>query len=274
MLKSKYPNFGFVTFTDELKTNTAKMKLLYYIPLLCVTLMFSLQSCDETTDVPVDFGYDYFPLEVGKYMVYEVDSVVYDITTGSSSITTNTIQVREEITNSFVDNEGRTVFRLERSERQDAASPWSVRDVWTTAVTDRQAERVEENLRFIKLVFPVSTETTPWNGNKFIDETTVISVAGESISVFKNWLYEYRTTGESVEVNGELYSDVTTVYQADEENLIELRLSKEQYARGVGMIYREMKILDTQCIAPCETMTWEEKAEKGFIVRQTLVEYN
>ena len=114
----------------------------------------------------------------------------------------------------------------------------------------------------------------PWNGNKFIDEGTVISVAGESVTIFKNWLYEYRGTGESVEVGGQIYNDVVTVYQADEENLIELRLSYEQYARGIGMIYREMKILDTQCILPCEGETWEEKAEKGFIIRQTLREHN
>ena len=27
----------------------------------------------------VDFGYDYFPLEIGKYQTYVVDSIVYDI---------------------------------------------------------------------------------------------------------------------------------------------------------------------------------------------------
>lgn len=263
----------FIRIFTFLKQNI-KMKLLTYFSFTLITLTFLFQSCGETSDVPIDFGYDYFPLEVGKYMVYDVDSVIYDITTGSPSVTTNVLQVREEITESFEDNEGRTVFRLERAERRNANFEWSVKDVWTTTATDRQAERVEENLRFIKLVFPVSTETTPWNGNKFIDENTVISVAGESISIFKNWLYEYRTEDEAVEVGGQTYNDVATVYQADEENLIELRLSMEQYARGVGMIYREMKILDTQCISACTGQTWEEKAEKGFIIRQTLREHN
>jgi len=55
---------------------------------------------------------------------------------------------------------------------------------------------------------------------------------------------------------------------------IELRLSYERYARGVGLIEREMRILDTQCIEACSTKTWAEKAEKGFIVRQKIRDYN
>jgi len=178
------------------------------------------------------------------------------------------------VTDSFPDNEGRLVYRIERFERKDDTEEWRVNDVWTAAVTDRQAERIEENLRFIKMVFPVSDNTNPWDGNKYIDENLVISVAGESIFIFKNWLYEYREIGVPFEVNGLNFDDVVTVYQADEENFIELRSSYERYARGVGLIEREILILDTQCIAACVGETWEEKAEKGFIVRQRIRDYN
>jgi len=102
----------------------------------------------------------------------------------------------------------------------------------------------------------------------------VISVAGESIFIFKNWLYEYREIGVPLEVNGLNFDDVVTIYQADEKNFIELRESYERYARGVGLVERQMRILDTQCIAECEGQTWEEKAEKGFIVRQEIRDYN
>jgi len=208
-------------------------------------------------------------------VVYDVDSIVYDITGGSGiDVITNSIQVKEEITDSFPDNEGRILYRIDRFERKDDTEEWRIKDVWTATVTDRQAERTEENLRFIKMVFPVSENTNPWNGNKYIDENTVISVAGESIFVFKNWLYEYREINGSLNVGPFTFDDVVTVYQADEENFIELRRSYEQYAKGVGLVKREILILDTQCIAACMDDTWEEKAEKGFIVRQTIREYN
>ncbi len=249
--------------------------LKFFIPFLIVSSVI-FQSCGDGTDTaPIEFGYDYFPLEIGKYIEYDVDSVIYDIGAGNNvTIRNNSIQVREEITDSFPDNEGRLVYRIERFERADETQEWRVNDVWTAAVTNRQAERIEENLRFIKMVFPVSDNTNPWDGNKYIDENLVISVAGESIFIFKNWLYEYRTIGESLNVGGFPFDDVVTVYQADEENFIELRESYERYARGIGLVERQMRILDTQCIADCVGQPWEEKAEKGFIVRQTIRDYN
>jgi len=208
-------------------------------------------------------------------MIYDVDSTIYDIVGGNNvSVTVNSIQVKEEVTDSFPDNEGRTVFRIERFERNDESEEWRIKDVWTAAITERQAERTEENLRFIKLIFPVSENTNPWDGNRYIDENTVISVAGESIIIFKNWLYEYHEIGGSLNVGPFTFDDVVTVYQANEKNLIELRRSFEQYAKGVGLVNRKIEILDTQCIDPCSTQTWAEKAEKGFIVEQTIREYN
>jgi len=239
-------------------------------------LVWLLSSCgNDVVEEPIEFGYDYFPLEIGKYLVYNVDSITYDIGAGDNVIKrTNSIQVREEVADSFPDNEGRILYRIDRYERKDDNEEWRIKDVWTATVTDRQAERTEENLRFIKLVFPASENTNPWDGNKYIDENTVISVEGESIIIFKNWLYEYRSIGESENIGGFTFDEVATVYQADEQNLIELRRSFEQYARGVGLVYRQISILDTQCTVACADSTWEQKAEKGFIVRQTIRDYN
>jgi len=246
----------------------------FFIPLIIGVALF--QSCGKgTVEAPIEFGYDYFPLEIGKYIEYDVDSILYDVTAGNNTtVRNNSIQVREEVTDSFPDNEGRIVYRIERFERNDDTEEWRVKDVWTAAITDRQVERIEENLRFIKLVFPVSDNTNPWNGNKYIDENLIISVEGESIFIFKNWLYQYGKIGIPIEVNGLNFDDVVEVYQAADSNFIEMRLSYEQYAKGVGLIKREQHILDTQCIEDCIGDSWEEKAEKGFIVRQTIRDYN
>ncbi len=248
----------------------------FLIPLFAISTIF-FQSCPSGTEAePIEFGYDYFPLEIGKYIEYDVDSIIYDIGAGNNvMVRENSIQIREEVADSFSDNEGRIVYRIERFERNDEAEEWRVKDVWSTTVTDRQAERIEENLRFIKMIFPVSENTDPWDGNKYIDDNLVISVAGESISIFKNWLYQYNQINIPLEVNGLNFDDVVEIYQAADSNFIELRLSYEQYARGVGLIKREMKILDTQCIIDdCVWKPWEEKAEKGFILRQTIRDYN
>ena len=123
------------------------------------------------------------------------------------------------------------------------------------------------------MVFPLK-QGLDWDGNQYIDITTIIPIAGESVEVFKSWSYEALTIGEA-ETNGDYnFEEVATISQADSENLIELRQSQEKYSKNVGLVYREMKILDTQCIIECENMIWEDKAEKGFILKQEINDFN
>jgi hypothetical protein len=269
----------------EVNPNSMKQLLLFSI---LATFLLSLSSgCkDKTTldDFTLDFGYDYFPLEVGQFREYLVDSTTYDIGPNETIIVVNSSTfVREDLTDTISDNLGRLGYKIERSERKSTEDAWVVKDVWLALVTDQQAERLEENLRFIKMIFPVR-DGQVWDGNRYIDEFTTIQVAGETIEAFKSWEYEVNSVGEQSVVNNELFEDVVEIQQADNENLIELRESKEQYARGVGLIYREMRILDSQCISGCngdptcigicESSPWEDIAEKGFTLKQYLLRWN
>src|SRR5690606_24012329 len=109
--------------------------------------------------------------------------------------------------------------------------------------TSNGIEWIEENLRFIKMVFPLR-EGVEWNGNKHIDVTTIIPIAGESVEVFKSWSYEALSVGETEIIGDFVFDEVATLSQADSENLIELRYSQEKYAKNIGLVYREMKILE------------------------------
>lgn len=251
-------------------------KLLIPFLLLGITCLL-INSCkDKSTfeDFTLEFGYEYFPLEIGKYRDYKVDSTTYDIGPGEEVIIrSSTTYVREMISDTITDNIGRPGFKIERFEKLELSDQWTIKDVWMMIRTEEQAESLEENLRFIKMVFPLK-EGLVWNGNRFIDETTSISVAGETIEIFKAWEYEVDFVGEAIAVNNEFFDNALQIKQADNENLIELRFSKEQYVKDIGLAFKEMRILDTQCITECEGQTWEEKAEKGFIMTQVLIDYN
>lgn len=245
-----------------------------HTPLIILSLcLFSALSCSrETETIAIDSGREYFPLQVGRAWEYEVDSIIFS-TAGTDS--SRTLQ-RDLITNSFTDAAGDTIFRVERYERLSPAEDWQIRKVLSLSANNRQAVRTEDNLRFIKLIFPVREGAT-WNGNLHIDQNLRIIVAGEVLDVFKDWKYKIITKGQPYFNGIQAFDDAVTTSHADSENLIEYRYVQEAYARNVGLVFQAQQILDTQCqrccnanFAQCLDLPWTEKAEKGFILRRRL----
>lgn len=252
-----------------------KSSLNLYILLLC-SLSFLYFSCSEgtvTDDFDLEMGFEYYPLEVGQYHIYEVDSTTYNPEgSGIEQLSSKTF-VKEEIIDFSIDNVGDTIYVIERYEKKDLAAEWEIRDVWSTKVYDNRAEKTEENLKLIKMIFPLQ-EGLDFSATLFIDDNTSILVAGETIDAFKNWNSEIQQVGVAESIGTYSFDEVTTINYADDENLIEKRFAQSKFAKGVGLVYSEEWILDTQCLADCEGQSWEDKAEKGYILRQTLLEYN
>lgn len=253
-----------------------------FLSSLTLFLFLACFSCNksETEDIDLDFGYEYFPLEIGKYWVYSVDSVIYDPSIGGTAIDTIYSFIREELKDTLRDNLGDLLYRVEKYHRKNDTLPWQIQSAFTLSTNERQAFRTEENLKFIKMVFP-ATENKRWNGNAFIDEGLIIPIAGENMEVFKGWESVILAKENPYDLDNLNFPDVLELSIADNENLIEYRFGREVYAANVGLIYRELKILDTQCqtccngdFGVCESVAWEAKAEKGFIIRQRLIDFN
>ena len=246
------------------------------------TVIIALFSCEQqTTDVfSIDFGYNYLPVEVGKFYEYRSDSIIYDPSETGTEILSSSTFVREEIVDTTTDNTGETWYIIERSERSDEAQQWQIRRVYRISRSEDQALRNEDNLDLVTMVFPLE-EGKEWDATQFFDETLIVTVAGESIEQYKSWGAQLVRLGQSYTVEGMEFEDVAEVRYADNENLIERRFAQEVYARDIGLVYREMVILDTQCqvccnadFAICEEIDWEEKAEKGYILRQYITDFN
>ncbi len=250
------------------------MKFANFYPYILLMMAIGLFACSEgteTEDLNIDFGYDYYPLEVGKYLIYEVDSITYNIEGSGVEILNSKTFVREEIIDISIDNEGDTIYIIERYERSTPSDDWTIKDVWNTKKDDNRIERTEENIKLIPMVFPLR-EGVDFDATLFVDEDTEVIIAGESIKAFKNWNAEVQTVGLQDTVAGTTYPDVATIHHADDENLIEKRFSSSKYARNIGLIFKEEWILDTQNLT--ESEPWETKAEKGYILSQKLIEYN
>lgn len=243
-------------------------------PYLVFTLAVILVSaCKETPDDYItDSGHDYYPLEIGKFVEYQMDSTIYD-PNGDTTVFYSTSFLREEVLDTLTDNEGNTVYKIEQYERSEDSQPWNIKKVLTMAVVENQATRTEDNLQFVKIAFPLA-KGNRWNGNSHFEEDLIVNIAGETVAMFKGWEYRIQNIGVADTIGGVQFDDTIVIEEADNENLIELRRSTSVYAKGIGLVERELWILDTQCIDDCVGKPWEQKAEKGFILRQTIINHN
>lgn len=182
-------------------------------------------------------GYDYAPISVGKYVIYDVDSTIYD--DFFNDTTYSKYRIKEKIEEQITDNEGRPAFKMIRYIKKYNSSvsydniPWTIKDVWTCTKTNTTYEVVEEDVRFTKLIFPVKEEAT-WKGNAH--------------NTLDDWDYEYIYTDRAEAINGTSFENVLYVQQKDDnhKNVIHREYYIEKYAKNVGLVYREIKDLKSK----------------------------
>jgi hypothetical protein len=249
--------------------------------LLAAALLWHGCGKHETEPIELDFGYEYFPLEVGRVWEYAIDSILYRSVGGSIVADSSRTYAREVVMDTLHDNTGQPLYRVERYERRSEAQPWQIAQVVTLARSERQAFRTEDNLRFIKLAFPLR-EGDSWDGNVFFNPDFAVLVAGENIRMFNSWSYRVLEAGVPLQLGSLSFAETATVQNADSRlNILELRVATEQYAKGVGLVSRQLDIFDTQCRIccngdtgdACQNLPWEAKAEKGFSLRQRLIHF-
>lgn len=193
---------------------------------LIIILLLIIFSCSKENEdyVAPNVGYSYAGLNLGSYVIYDVDSHHYNLPFNIDTLIH--FQIKEVVDSRFTDLEGDEAYKIIRYRRDSTHLLWSLQDVWNAKLTATNYQKVEENLRFIKLVFPVSDNKT-WDGN-------VKNVIGQQN-------YEY-TSVHQQEVLGSLgFDSVTTVLQFEDINLIQERLYEEKFAAGIGLIYKKSK---------------------------------
>lgn len=201
------------------------LKTISFILLIALTALYSCK--EDSTLPPEDTGYSFFPYQPGDYRIYCVDSTHYD--DFYDTVTTTSFNLKEVFESWFVDAQNRKCIRIERWIQLSDTSNWYLRDVWYSCLTAFQAERVEENVRYVRLSFPVRSYTE-WDGNAFND-------------LDEQWC-EYDLIDEPFS-NAYLFTDSSvTVIQELTTNLIEDKEQYEIYARNIGLVYK--KYLDVE----------------------------
>ena len=240
---------------------------LYQKIFLISAIFLTVAGCKNTKDEVIDFKYEYYPLEPGHWIEYDVDSIIFsDIALPTVIIDTISYQIREEIASTFYDNEGRETYRIERFRRNSDDDAWIINRVWSLNFETNNLQKVEDDLRFVKLVFP-PRRNKKWLGNTFIQTT-------EELEYLEDWEYKYSEIDEPLSIAGISFDSSLTVLQEADSTLLEKTYSIERYAKNVGLVYKELQVLETQRTDPQGILLpFELKAQRGFIFRHQIRDY-
>jgi len=195
------------------------IKLKYLLPAFLLILL--LPACKKNT-IQIDYKYSYFPLEIGHTLIYELDSILYSPLYINGRDTVHW-ELKEVVESKFIDVEGRDAFRINRYQRSDSSKNWKIGPVWYAVLSQTHVERVEDNLRFIRLIFPPETGNT-WLGNAYIP-------TGDTLDFYKDWQYTYQEVDMPADVNNLHFDSTVSIVEVDDENLLERRWSTATYSK-------------------------------------------
>lgn len=215
-----------------------------FLPAFVLAALFSMAlfSCTKQNDDKYkgDFSKAYFPLQFGRYVTYNVDSTLWNDFLQVKSI--HSYQMRYTVADTFRDNENRLSYRIDVHIRSNDTLPWQVHRVIYVTQTPTTLEYQEDNVRYIKLVYPISNNVQ-WKGNSLIPSDD------QDYQYLNDWTYQYTDFGASYNDGNVYFDNTVTVLEDDELHndpetmpsaYADKTYSKEVYGYDVGMVYREM----------------------------------
>jgi len=201
---------------------------IHIIFFLFISIIF-FATCKKEDIAPMDMGYEYFPSNPGHWVVYDIDSTFYD--DFNDTIINYHYQIKELVESVFLDNQSRPTQRIERYKCIDSMN-WYLSEVWSSNITSSTAEKVEENVRYVKLIFPIVSGKN-WNGNAF-----------NNLNNLGYPDYEFDNISNPYSVDGVTFDSTVTVIQNNEYNPIQQYDQLEVYANNIGLIYKKYKMIN------------------------------
>ena len=191
-------------------------------------LSLLLVQC-RNTEVNTNLGYQYFPLDVQKFWIYQVDSVHFDNFTGGQTSTSSWIKLH--IDSTLVDNEGDELYQVSNYWRKKEEHPWTLTHFSYVKKTDRTAERIEFGQREVLMNFPVN-DFMNWDRNAFNSE--------------KELYVRFIRQDKPFTVDNQTFDLTVNVEWPEEENSIFHTGSQEVYALYKGLIFEQYINTETQ----------------------------
>ncbi|WP_258097144.1 hypothetical protein [Marinoscillum pacificum] len=228
------------------------MKRFFIISLI---LTATLSCSEEVSDLTLDQGYDFLPLQVGNFWTYQVEETVYEV---FEPVTTTYI-LKEVIVDSLVAGDGTVKYLINRYIGNTEVE-LALDSVWAVRKTGRDAVFSENNTDLVKLVFPVSVNKT-WDGNAYNTRES------------QEYYYESVDSYSLGDVSYTSSDAIRVIIEDIEQNLVNQDERSEVYLRNVGLVEKDYIQLSF-CTVNCTQKGSEVGAiEKGRILSQKLIVY-
>lgn len=226
---------------------------------LCLCVI-AISCVKESNNNDTNYGNyrEYYPLKIGAYHIYNVDSIYFNDFTSTSD--TLSFQLKELITDTFYDESNLLNYRLERFVKFKTSNnqsfdeiPWKIKHVWFITVTSLGIQRVEENYRYVNLTNPIKNGIT-WDGNIYNNK--------------EKWDFTYSSFGETLLK----YPNSVRVIQNDLENLIQKKYYEQCFSKDIGLTKYYFIDVESQDISDPNTPIMD-RIESGVIYNQELIDH-
>jgi hypothetical protein len=259
------------------------MQKRYFVFILLFSLIVMGMQC---TRKDIDFQSEplinYFNLQPGKYIIYSLDSTV-KLPFNDTAFTVRSYQAKDVVDQKITDNLGREswrVYRYIRPASSTSEEDWRPDLTYIVTPTRETVEVVENNLRYQKLNLPIK-EFFSWSGNKFLDNSDPLGSAYSfnNDNTMGGWEFYYESIDRTDTIENKIYDHVVTVKQVDEEQNFPIinpmdfgrkDYSVEKYARNIGLVYKELTMLEFQAA----NNVFPHGSKEGFSVVMRIIDHN
>lgn len=245
------------------------MRKIFLLTIIITATIFSAckKSSEELQVPPVG---DYYPLAVGKYVTYNLDSTIF-INFGTKD-TVIKYQVKHQVDALITDNLGRPAYRIIRYIRKTAANAWVPDNTFMAVPTEFAVEFVENNMRFLKMKAPVRNGFA-WKGNTYIDTYSLNS----NVKYLDDWDYTYDSLNTKITLGALTVDSTLKIAQRDEvignpadlNSYSEINYGAEKYGKGIGLVYRNFLHIEYQPPRP-----GVGGYKQGYGVTMTMIDHN
>jgi hypothetical protein len=196
--------------------------------------ILTLQSCDKTETDPVD-EYQYYPLSLGQYQIYQVQETTYSA--GQPKHVISTWQEKDQVDRISSSSDNVTAFIVARYKRNTTADYWQkFKEFTVTSSPDKILTNIDNQTVFA-LIFPIDSKIK-WNGNRYNNQDAED--------------FYYQDIHKPTNVDNLSFDKTITVVERRDTSIINRYVGLKKYAVGAGLILDEQTAYeycqDDKCI--------------------------